>query len=140
LKLFQFGKADRRLTQIMIKHSRHILLLFLLAGCDAKSDAIPEGSLANGNSAQGKVLYQQHCSGCHGKSGKGDGPGAKNINPKPIDHTNGHYMSSLNDRYLFTVIRRGGKDIGRPAMPPFPNLSDSEIKDLIAFMRSISSK
>jgi mono/diheme cytochrome c family protein len=124
----------------MIKQSRYILLLFFLTGCDAKSDAIPKGSLTDGNSARGKVLYQQHCSGCHGESGQGDGPGAKNINPKPIDHTNRQYMASLDDRHLFTVVRRGGKDIGRPAMPPFPNLSDTEIKDLIAYMRSISSK
>jgi cytochrome c oxidase cbb3-type subunit 3 len=115
-------------------------LLILVASCDVKSDDIPKGALNDGEVARGKVLYQAHCSGCHGKEGKGDGPGAANINPKPIDHTNAQYMSALSDEHLFTVIRRGGKDVGRPAMPPFPNLSDQEIKDLIAFMRSISVK
>jgi len=80
----------------------------------------------------------KHCSGCHGETGKGDGPGAANINPKPIDHTDKQYMPSLSDQHLFTVVRKGGSTVGRNAMPPFPNLTDQEIKDLIAFMRSIS--
>ncbi len=118
-----------------------VLTFALLAtGCDVRSGEIPQGSLADGDSVKGRVLYQQHCSGCHGESGKGDGPGAKNINPKPIDHTNAQYMAGLSDRHLFAVVQRGGKDVGRPAMPPFPNLSDEEIKHLIAFMRSMSTK
>lgn len=103
-------------------------------------DHLPQGALGDGNSSNGNVLYRQHCSGCHGETGKGDGPGAKNINPKPADHTNPQYMAALSDEHLFMVVRRGGAEVGRPAMPPFPNLSDSEIKDLIAYMRSISRK
>jgi mono/diheme cytochrome c family protein len=119
------------------------VLLLTLAGCEVKriSDdpgAIPQGALADGDEVHGKELYLKHCSGCHGEQGKGDGPGAANINPKPIDHTNKQYMSSLNDQHLFAVIRRGGAEFGRQAMPPFPHLSDEEIKDLIAHMRSIS--
>jgi mono/diheme cytochrome c family protein len=120
-----------------------ILLLFL-SGCEVKrtSDdpgAIPQGSLSDGNRVQGKELYLKHCSGCHGEQGKGDGPGAANINPKPIDHTDKQYMSSLTDEHLFRVIRHGGAEFGRQAMPPFPHLSDQEIKDLIAYMRSIGT-
>jgi high-affinity iron transporter len=114
-----------------------LLVLLLIAGCDAKSGEIPQGTLADGDSGKGKPLYLQHCSGCHGDSGKGDGPGARNINPKPIDHTNAQYMAGLSDRHLFTVVRWGGRDVGKPAMPPFPNLSDDEIKHLIAFMRAL---
>ena len=125
----------------MVKRTLLLLgLIVLLSSCDAKSGEIPQGSLADGDAGQGSTLYKQHCSGCHGESGRGDGPGAKNINPKPIDHTNKQYMSALSDQHLFAVVRRGGKDVGRPAMPPFPNLSDDEIKDLIAYMRSISVK
>jgi mono/diheme cytochrome c family protein len=109
-----------------------------LISCDTKQPGIPKGSLANGDAGRGKTLYQAHCSGCHGLSGKGDGPGAANINPKPIDHTNKQYMSKLSDEHIFTVIRRGGKEMGHPAMPPFPNLSDQEIIDLIAYMRELS--
>ena len=109
-----------------------------LASCNASSGEIPQGSLADGDAASGKVLFVEHCSGCHGQIGKGDGPGAANINPKPKDLTDQQYMSSLSDQHLFTVIRKGGSPVGRNAMPPFPNLTDEQIKDLIAYMRSIS--
>lgn len=33
--------------------------------------------------ARGKVLYDQTCGTCHGATGKGDGPGAGQLNPKP---------------------------------------------------------
>ena len=35
----------------------------------------------------GKTLYQAYCSPCHGDKGKGDGPAAASLNPKPADHT-----------------------------------------------------
>ncbi|HET6511817.1 MAG TPA: cytochrome c [Candidatus Kapabacteria bacterium] len=123
----------------MLRRSASLLFaLVLFAGCNASSGDVPQGSLADGNAASGKELYVKHCSGCHGETGKGDGPGAANINPKPIDHTDKQYMPSLSDQHLFTVVRKGGSTVGRNAMPPFPNLTDQEIKDLIAFMRSIS--
>lgn len=123
-------------------------MMCIWLGCDAKritddpqidgQGGIPQGSLADGDEVRGKALYLKHCSGCHGVEGRGDGPGAATINPKPNDHTNTQYMSSLSDQHLFSVVRRGGIEVGRKAMPPFPHLSDAEIKDLIAYMRSIS--
>ena len=38
---------------------------------------------------EGKRLYQSYCTGCHGASGKGDGPAGKTLPVKPADHTNG---------------------------------------------------
>lgn len=33
--------------------------------------------------AKGRALYAQNCATCHGDAGKGDGPGAKGLNPAP---------------------------------------------------------
>ena len=33
--------------------------------------------------ARGKELFQTHCVVCHGPGGKGDGPAAAGLNPKP---------------------------------------------------------
>jgi mono/diheme cytochrome c family protein len=35
--------------------------------------------------ARGKSLFATHCASCHGDRGKGDGPAAKALDPKPAD-------------------------------------------------------
>lgn len=44
--------------------------------------------------SSGRVLYQIHCQGCHGKSGRGDGPMAEALETAPSDLTR---LSREND-------------------------------------------
>ena len=92
-----------------------------------------------GNPDEGKKLYGQFCASCHGQSGKGDGPAAAALNPKPRDHTNKEYMSTLSDEDLLKVIKNGGAAIGKsPIMPPWGQaLKDDQIKDVIAYVRTL---
>jgi mono/diheme cytochrome c family protein len=89
---------------------------------------------------QGKQLYGQYCVTCHGQSGKGDGPGAAALNPKPRDHTDKEYMSKLSDDELFNVVKNGGASVGRsPLMPAWgATLKDEQIKDVVAYVRTLS--
>jgi mono/diheme cytochrome c family protein len=88
---------------------------------------------------QGKKLYGQFCASCHGQSGKGDGPAAAALNPKPRDHTNKEYMSKMSDDDLLKVIKDGGASIGKsPLMPPWgASLKDDQIQDVIAYVRTL---
>ena len=88
---------------------------------------------------QGKKLYGQFCASCHGQSGKGDGPAAAALNPKPRDHTDKEYMSKLSDDDLLKVIKNGGASVGKsPLMPPWgASLKDDQIKDVIAYVRTL---
>jgi cytochrome c oxidase cbb3-type subunit 3 len=88
---------------------------------------------------QGKKLYGQFCSTCHGQSGKGDGPGAAALNPKPRDHTDKEYMSKMSDEEMIKVIKNGGASIGKsPLMPPWgASLKDDQIQDVIAYIRTL---
>ena len=97
-------------------------------------------ALAQGNPGQGKGLYAKHCGGCHGPTGKGDGPAAAALNPKPTDLTDKAYMAGLKDRYLFDLIQKGGAAVGKsPLIPPFGSkMKEGEIRDLIAYMRSLA--
>ncbi|MFQ5666208.1 MAG: c-type cytochrome [Candidatus Binatia bacterium] len=98
------------------------------------SAAIAQG----GDAAQGKATYQKHCASCHGKTGKGDGPAAGVLNPKPRDHTDGAYMKTLSDKYLADIISKGGAALGKSAMmPPGKTLSKQDIANLIAYIRSL---
>ena len=44
----------------------------------------PQFSAAEDQS-EGKRLYQSYCTGCHGASGKGDGPAGKTLPVKPAE-------------------------------------------------------
>lgn len=95
-----------------------------------------------GDPEQGKKLYGQYCATCHGQGGKGDGPAAAALNPKPQDHTDKAYMSKLSDDELLKVIKEGGTSIGKsPIMPPWGTaLKDDQIKDVIAYVRTLCCK
>ncbi len=97
-------------------------------------------SLLAQDAKAGKALYQQYCSTCHGPQGKGDGPAAAAMNPKPRNHTDGNYMNKLSDAHLRKVISEGGAAVGRsPLMPPWQGVLTSEqIRDVIAYVRSLA--
>lgn len=96
--------------------------------------------LLAGDMAAGRALYQQYCSTCHGPQGKGDGPAATTMTPKPRDHTDGRYMNALSDAHLTTVIREGGAAVQRsPLMPPWKGtLSPQQIVDIVTYLRTLA--
>jgi cytochrome c553 len=90
-------------------------------------------------SEPGKKLYEQFCASCHGQSGRGDGPAAAALNPKPHNHTDKATMSKLSDDELFKVIKNGGASVGKsPLMPPWgASLKDDQIKEILAYIRTL---
>lgn len=81
------------------------------------------------------ALYAQSCQVCHGTEGKGDGPAAHLVFPRPRDFTTGVYrFKSTPGEQLPTIedLRRIIKDgIDRTAMPSFASvLSDVQIDAL----------
>lgn len=91
------------------------------------------------NIAAGHATYHTTCAPCHGEGGKGDGPAAIALNPKPRDHTNGAYMNKLTNEHLLTIVKGGGAQFGFPGMPAQPQLSDDTVKNVIAFVRSLAT-
>ena len=91
------------------------------------------------NIVKGDSLYQHTCAPCHGPRGKGDGPASVALNPKPRDHSNGVYMDKLTNRHIHDVIHDGGAAFGYPTMPGQPQLTDEQIAQAIAFVRTLST-
>lgn len=82
---------------------------------------------------EGQKLYDKYCWACHGKTGKGDGPGAKNLNPKPADHTS-TIVQNQSDGALFWKISKG-----RGAMQPYErSLNKTQRWQLVIFIRSLA--
>jgi mono/diheme cytochrome c family protein len=102
--------------------------------------AAPAGNL-RGDPEAGKALYAQYCATCHGATGHGDGPVAATLNPKPANHADHVFMAGLTDPHLYQVISKGGASVGKsPMMAPWGGvINDQGIKDLIAYLRQLSS-
>lgn len=98
------------------------------------------GAADKGNAAKGKEIYTKSCASCHGAAGKGDGPAAAALNPKPKDLTDKAYTSKLDDAFMTNIIAKGGAAVGKaPLMPPFASqLNDQAIKDVTAYIRSLA--
>jgi mono/diheme cytochrome c family protein len=95
---------------------------------------------SKGDAKAGKLKYDANCVGCHGATGKGDGPAAAALNPKPGDFTNGKAMKALSDKFLFDIIKDGGAAVKKaPIMPGSgKKFNDQEISDIVAYIRSLA--
>ena len=106
----------------------------------APSAAAPVADAAAPDAARGKVVFENYCVSCHGPRGEGDGPVAASLDPKPARLGDRATMSSKPDDDLFAIIKNGGASVGRSAMmaPWGGLLSDAQIRDVIAYIRSLA--
>jgi len=88
------------------------------------------------------TLFTELCSVCHGVGGKGDGPSAQGLEPKPADFTNCNAMAKDSDDVLFKIVKGGGQSAGRSTVMPAwgDSLSDRQIRELVKFIRSLCKK
>ena len=106
-------------------------------GCGSGEKA-PAPDFAKGDAAHGQQLYVQTCASCHGTTGKGDGPAAAALNPKPADHSNKAIIGARTDEELSNIIKMGGGVVGKPTMPAFPQFGEKDLNDLVAHLRNLS--
>ena len=83
--------------------------------------------------SEGKALWSQHCSSCHGKAGLGDGSKAAQLKTTPPDFTKASFQGQ-SDGSLFYKVSEGRDD-----MPSFKKkLREAEdIWTLVNFMRTL---
>jgi mono/diheme cytochrome c family protein len=81
-----------------------------------------------------RVLYDDHCERCHGKSGRGDGADATKFSTSPRDLTDTKRMSEQSDGELFYKTSEG-----RRPMPEFKTkLTEEQRWQLVLLMRSLA--
>ena len=93
-------------------------IAFLLAGCLRKEEM--------------QLNYGQRCLGCHGPSGRGDGPIAASL-PNPVPD----FRNTVKQKSVIQIrsVIRSGKGV----MPAFgPALKNYEIQDMVRFVRILS--
>lgn len=90
-----------------------------------------------GDAAKGKTTFENTCAACHGPGGKGDGPAAAALDPKPKNLTDAELLSTQTDDFIYKVISEGGAAVGlSPMMAPWGGvLSEQDIWNVVAFIR-----
>ena len=122
--------------------TRSVVATLLLTGMASLALA---GSAWAADPAAGKALFEANCASCHGVSGKGDGPVGSALNPPPRDFTVGEFKFDANgngtpgeDEDIVLVIQKGAMAYGGSAlMAPWPTLSDDQVVDVVAYIRSL---
>lgn len=103
---------------------------YLTAGA-AKARAAPAGGrLATGDRRRGMELFARSCAGCHGVAGRGG------VAPELANPT---FQQAASDDFIVTTIRNGRQATIMPAFQRTgaAGLSDAEIADLLAYIRSL---
>lgn len=85
--------------------------------------------------ALGAELYNQNCLMCHGARGRGDGPAAASLRPRPVDLQ--VHVSQHPDGTLWTWISDG---VPGTAMPSFrQRLTDEERWHILNYVKSLAA-
>jgi mono/diheme cytochrome c family protein len=83
------------------------------------------GSAAKADVAAGEATYKAKCAMCHGADGKGK-PAMKTQDLASAD------VQKKSDADLSGIITSG-----KPPMPAYKTLTPEQVKDLVAFIRSL---
>jgi mono/diheme cytochrome c family protein len=89
--------------------------------------------LAAGDAAAGKTAFNAHCAACHGADAKGQTPMAKAFQAD-LDLT-GKSVQALKDPGLADIIKNG-----KGKMPKPPGVTDDDVPNLIAYVRTLAAK
>ncbi|HKR90001.1 MAG TPA: cytochrome c [Phenylobacterium sp.] len=86
---------------------------------------------------RGAAVYAANCASCHGATGLGDGPAARNLSPKPANLA---WLSQMPmsrwDPFMYWTIAEGGAQFGTP-MPAFKGqLSKADIWAVTAYIQA----
>jgi mono/diheme cytochrome c family protein len=93
---------------------------------------------------QGRAVFEQQCAPCHGRTGRGDGDWAADVSDKPRNFRSGIFkfrstpLGSLPTTADLERTVRGG--ISGTMMPAFTHLSEHDLKAVLTYVKSFSSK
>lgn len=97
----------------------------------AKKNPLPSDKKA---SEQGEKVAKINCVSCHGNKGKGDGPAAVALNPKPADWTSKR-VQDMPDGEIFWKVTNG-----RGPMPSWRHLPENDRWALVRYIRTLAGK
>ncbi len=104
----------------------------------------PEGPPQSQDEQLAESVWVSRCAECHGRTGRGDGPGAAALKQKPPDFSDPEWQRvEDDDQELEAVILLGGPPLGySPEMPANPDLAKTPAVGplLVKKIRSLKRK
>jgi cytochrome c553 len=86
--------------------------------------------------ADAATNWGQHCAKCHGEDGKGQTKMGKKLSIR--DLSSGDVQAKFTDEEAFNAMKVGVKDAkGKQTMKPTEDISDAEMKALVAHVRAL---
>jgi cytochrome c553 len=88
-------------------------------------------------------LFGDRCAVCHGPNGDGKGPGAANLNPKPVDFRDRKWQRVVTNEKITKAIVYGGPAVGlSSAMAANPDLETRPgvVAALVEHIRKLAGK
>jgi mono/diheme cytochrome c family protein len=81
---------------------------------------------------EGKAIWVKHCQSCHGKSGKGDGTKAAELDTQPGDFSKPSVQGETDGAFFYKIVE------GREDMPSFKKKipDEEDIWKVINYMRT----
>jgi mono/diheme cytochrome c family protein len=83
---------------------------------------------------QGEKVAKVNCGSCHGDKGKGNGPAAVALNPKPADWTSKRVQDESDGEIFWKITN------GRGPMPSWRHLSENDRWAVVRYIRTLAGK
>ena len=113
-------RAARHATAVLV------VALVLATSARARADAAPDGAR----------IYAEQCAGCHGDDGRGDGPAAAALVPRPRNFRDPAFWQDRTSAQIEAIVRAGKP--GTMMMAFGGALSDAEIAAVARFVQSLA--
>jgi mono/diheme cytochrome c family protein len=119
-------ERPEKIQSLKRRYEMKRILIWALIGFFWGTALLPGVSAA----ADGRSLYNDKCTLCHGIRGDGRGPAGAALSPKATDFTDPSYWQKTNDKKIADAIKNGVS-----AMPAF-DLKPEEIKTIISYIKT----
>jgi len=93
-----------------------LVTMGLISGCGGGSGGQSKTArVTTADRQEAQTLYKSRCAACHGQFGRGDGPGAAALDPKPRNYGDAEWQKTVTDEEIEKVIVYGGTAVGKSA-------------------------
>lgn len=96
--------------------------------------ALAAAGALSAHAGDAKETFEKDCAKCHGVDGKGDTKMGKKLEIKDLTDAK---IQGTKDADLAKAIKEGIKDGDKVRMKAFADLSDDEVKALVAYVHSL---